>query len=170
MAAPDDLAGKSALDAATARIVKLDIDQTSLAATSADAEHERRVAIFDLIEDNTFALDGGPAGPYRVRLSTQDNKLVFDVRREDDEPAKIIALSMSPFRRIVRDYHMICESYYDAIRNSTPQQIESIDMGRRGIHNDGSELLQERLQGKASMDFDTARRLFTLLCALHRPR
>lgn len=157
------------MDDAT-RIARLTIDQGSLAATSADAEHERRVAIFDLLEENQFALvDAGP-GPYDVVLSTADNRLVFDVRDTNEERVRAILLSMSPFRRIIRDYFLICESYYEAIRNATPGQIEAVDMGRRGVHNEGSELLGERLKGKIDIDFDTSRRLFTLICALHRPR
>ncbi|MGD2133150.1 MAG: UPF0262 family protein [Maricaulaceae bacterium] len=152
------------------RIAKLEIDDASLAATSADAEHERRVAVFDLIEENAFKVVDAADGPYAVRLSTADNRLIFDVANEDGDPVKIIGLSMSPFRRIIRDYFLICESYYDAIRNATPQQIEAVDMGRRGLHNEGSELLSDRLAGKVEMDFDTSRRLFTLMCALHRPR
>lgn len=151
-------------------IAKLEIDDASLAATSADAEHERRVAVFDLLEENAFKVVDAADGPYEVKLSTADNRLIFDVSNHEGEPVKIIGLSMSPFRRIIRDYFLICESYYDAIRNATPQQIETVDMGRRGLHNEGSELLIGRLEGKVEMDFDTARRLFTLLCALHRPR
>ncbi len=150
------------------RIVKIDIDSGSLAAMSADAEHERRIAIFDLLEENEFWLEESD-GPYHLLLSTQDGKLVFDVRRDDGAPVHVVILSMAPFRRIIRDYFLICESYYDAIRHATPSQIEAVDMGRRGVHNEGSELLAERLKGKASFDFDTARRLFTLVCALHRP-
>lgn len=153
-----------------ARILKIELDPDSLAAATADAEHERRVAIFDLLEANVFALHDGPAGPYHITLSTQDGRLVFDVRDAGDEPLHAIVLSLNPFRRVIRDYFTICESYYDAIRSATPDRIEAIDMGRRGLHNEGSELLMERLKGKADMDFDTARRLFTLICALHRPR
>jgi len=157
------------MDDAT-RIARLTIDQGSLAATSADAEHERRVAIFDLLEENQFALVDAAPGPYDVVLSTADNRLVFDVRDTNEERVRAILLSMSPFRRIIRDYFLICESYYEAIRNATPAQIEAVDMGRRGVHNEGSELLGERLKGKIDIDFDTSRRLFTLICALHRPR
>ncbi len=151
-------------------ITKIELDQASLAATTADAEHERRVAIFDLIEENQFALVDAGEGPYHLVLSTQEKRLVVDVRDEEDEPVRAIVLSLAPFRRIIRDYFMICESYYEAIRTATAPQIETIDMARRGIHNEGSDLLQERLAGKVTMDFDTARRLFTLICALHRPR
>jgi uncharacterized protein (UPF0262 family) len=150
------------------RIVKIDIDPDSLAAGSADAEHERRIAIFDLLEENEFRLEGAE-GPYHLVLSTRDGKLVIDIRDENDEPLHMLILSLAPFRRIIRDYFLICESYYDAIRHATPAQIEAVDMGRRGVHNEGSELLAERLKGKVACDFDTARRLFTLVCALHRP-
>ncbi len=152
----------------THRIAKIDLDQASLPALSADAEHERRVAVYDLLEENRFVLVDGPQGPYHVFLSTQDKKLVFDVRDVDDGALRVIMLSLTPFRRIVRDYFIICESYYDAIRHATPDKIEAVDMGRRGLHNEGSELLMGRLEGKAEMDFDTARRLFTLLCVLHQ--
>jgi len=128
------------------------------------------VAIFDLLEENQFALVDAAPGPYDVVLSTADNRLVFDVRDTNEERVRAILLSMSPFRRIIRDYFLICESYYEAIRNATPAQIEAVDMGRRGVHNEGSELLGERLKGKIDIDFDTSRRLFTLICALHRPR
>jgi uncharacterized protein (UPF0262 family) len=149
------------------RIIAVEIDQDSLAASGPDAEHERRVAIFDLIEDNSFALEGLDRGPYKIGLSLADNRLVFAVSDNEDAPVRTFILSLSPFRRVIKDYFLICESYYEAIRNATPGQIEAIDMGRRGLHNEGSELLELRLQGKASIDFDTARRLFTLVCALY---
>ena len=155
----------------TARIIAVEIDDATLAAAGPDAEHERRVAIFDLIEENSFSLPGQDAdGPFKIALSSKDNKLVFDVKAEDDAPIHTFVLSLSPFRRIIKDYFMICDSYYDAIRNSSPMQIEAIDMARRGIHNDGSELLEERLKGKVETDFDTSRRLFTLICALHHTK
>lgn len=149
------------------RIARLRLDERSLSALSADSEHERRVAIFDLLEENTFSPVEAPEGPYAVNLSIVDRKLVFDIAVLDGEPVRRFILSLTPFRRIVRDYFMICESYYEAIRSAAPSQIEAIDMGRRGIHNEGSELLEDRLSGKVDMDFDTARRLFTLICALH---
>ena len=147
-------------------IIRLDLDEETLAAHSPDAEHERRIAIFDLLEENHFQLEGHADGPYTLRLALQDNRLVFDVRREDETPIKAFILSLTPFRRVVKDYFLICESYYEAVRTASPSQIEAIDMGRRGLHNEGSELLQMRLKGKADVDFDTARRLFTLVCAL----
>jgi uncharacterized protein (UPF0262 family) len=152
------------------RIARIEIDEGSLAATSKDAEHERRVAIFDIIEANRFALVGEASGPYDLRLAGADGRLIFDVRDLERAPLRAVILSLTPFRRVIRDYFLVCESYFDAVRNATPAQIEAIDMGRRGLHNEGSTLLTERLAGKIEMDFDTARRLFTLVCALHRAR
>ncbi len=150
------------------RLISVDIDQASLGAHGPDAEHERRVAIFDLLEANSFALIGHEAGgPYRLGLSEADRKLVFEIRDESGEPVHTYIFSLSPFRGVIRDYFMICESYHDAIRVSSPMQIEAIDMARRGIHNEGSELLRERLQDKIALDINTSRRLFTLICALH---
>lgn len=151
----------------TNRVIHVHLDPNSLAATSAESEHERRVAVFDLLEDNRFRPVGNAIGPFSLRLSILDRRLVIDIALENGDPVKRHLLSLSPFRRIIRDYFMICESYYDAIRNATPERIEAIDMGRRGLHNEGSELLESRLEGKVEMDFDTARRLFTLLCSLH---
>lgn len=149
------------------RLMAVDLDSTIGPGPSPEAEHERRVAIYDLVEDNSFCLLAHPEGPYRLKLSTADGRLIFDVLNEADTRLSLIGLSMSPFRRIVKDYFMICESYYQAIRTATPSQIETIDMARRGLHNEGSELLRERLTGKVEVDFDTARRLFTLVCVLH---
>ena len=151
----------------TKRLVKVSLDDMSMAAASRDAEHERAVAIYDLIEENSFAPLGHDGGPYCLALQVVENRLVFDIRTEDDEPVIAHHLSLSPFRRLVKDYFLVCESYYQAIRTATPSQIEAIDMGRRALHNEGSELLQERLKDKIAMDFDTARRLFTLLTVLH---
>ncbi len=149
------------------RLISVEIDEETLAAAGPDAEHERRVAIFDLIEENSFGVVGHQGGPYRLALSLKERKLVFDVSDEAGAPVHAFILSLRPFRGVIRDYFMICESYYTAIRSETPQQIEAIDMARRGLHNEGSELVAERLEGKISVDFDTARRLFTLICALH---
>lgn len=149
------------------RLVAVEIDEETLAASGPDAEHERRIAIFDLIEANSFEVIEHDGGPYVLHLSMQERRLALDVRLEDSTPVRIFGLSLTPFRGVIRDYFMICESYYDAIRNSTPHQIEAIDMARRGIHNEGSELVAARLEGKVTVDFDTARRLFTLICALH---
>ena len=148
------------------RLQSVEIDETSLAAASRDVEHERQVAIFDLLEENLFAPEGAAGGPYDLRLSLVEGRLVMDITGPDY--ARRHMLSLSPFRTIVRDYFMICESYYAAIRQSTPSQIEALDMGRRGLHDEGSRLLRERLSGKVETDHDTARRLFTLICALHR--
>jgi len=139
----------------------------SIGRSTPDVEHERAVAIFDLLEENTFAPAGHPGGPYQLKLSMVDQKLVFQISCENGDPVATHILSLTPFRRIVKDYFMICESYYDAIRSSTPSQIEAIDMGRRGIHNDGSQTLMDRLDGKIKFDFNTARRLFTLVCVLY---
>jgi uncharacterized protein (UPF0262 family) len=139
----------------------------SIGRSTPDVEHERAVAIFDLIEENSFEPNGHPGGPYKLNISLVDSKLVFTIRTEDEQAVATHILSLTPFRRIIKDYFMICESYYEAIRSSTPSQIEAIDMGRRGIHNDGSQTLMDRLSGKIKVDFDTARRLFTLVCVLY---
>ncbi len=150
------------------RIVEITLDDGSIKSWGPDVDHERRVAIFDLIEANNFTPTGDEfVGPFAVHLSIEDNRLVIDIRAADHTPQGRVVLALSPFRRIVRDYFKVCESYFSAIKTSTPSQIEAIDMGRRGIHNQGSELLQERLDGKIDIDFDTARRLFTLICVLH---
>ena len=148
------------------RLVDVELDE-SIGRSTPDVEHERAVAIFDLIEDNSFQPIGDNGGPYKLRLSLVDSKLVFAITRESGEPVVSHILSLTPFRRVVKDYFLICESYYDALRASTPSQIEAIDMGRRGLHNEGSQTLMDRLSGKIDMDFDTARRLFTLVCVLH---
>jgi uncharacterized protein (UPF0262 family) len=150
-----------------ARIISIEIDEKSLAPAGPDADHERKVAIFDIIEGNTFRLVGHEGGPYAVVLSLADNRLVFDVAEETGAPIRKLMLSLTTLRRVIKDYFMICDSYYDAIRNATPSQIEAIDMGRRGLHNEGSQLLTEKLAEKVEIDFDTSRRLFTLVCALH---
>jgi len=147
------------------RLQSVEIDEDSLAAVSRDQEQERQIAIFDLLEENYFFPDGAQTGPYDLRMGLMENRLVLDVRGPDYEKRHI--LSLSPFRGLIKDYFLICESYYQAIRNSSPQQIEALDMGRRGLHNEASELLRVRLQGKVETDLDTARRLFTLICALH---
>jgi uncharacterized protein (UPF0262 family) len=148
------------------RLVAIEIDDSIGRSASPEAEHERKAAIYDLLEDNYFSLSNGVSGPYHLVLANLENRLVFDVRTEAQVNIVAFGLSMTPFRRIVKDYYNICESYYDAIRNANPVQIETIDMARRGLHNEGSEILRERLQGKAEMDLDTARRLFTLVYAL----
>ncbi len=158
----DTLDGKSRF-----RIAELVLDERTVMRRSPDVEHERKVAIFDLLEENSFAPSGSEGGPYLLHLAIEENRLVFDIRLEGGEAHGKIMLSLSPFRKIIKDYFLICESYYDAIRTAAPAQIEAIDMGRRGLHNEGSELLRERLAGKVEIDFDTSRRLFTLICVLH---
>src|SRR6476660_8077132 len=128
---------------------------------------ERQVAIYDLLEQNSFAPVGHESGPYTLNLSINGNRLVFDIRQEDGAPVVAHLFSLTPLRRIVTDYYMTCDSYYQAIRTATPDKIEAIDMGRRAIHDDGSRILMERLKGKVTVDLDTARRLFTLICVLH---
>ncbi|MCV3243882.1 UPF0262 family protein [Mesorhizobium sp. ZC-5] len=150
-----------------ARLVDIELDE-SIGRSTPDVEHERAVAIFDLIEENSFCpVSDQGAGPYRLRLSLMEARLVFAISRENGEDVVTHILSLTPFRRIVKDYFLICESYYDAIRSSTPSHIEAIDMGRRGLHNEGSQTLMDRLSGKIDIDFNTARRLFTLVCVLH---
>ena len=149
------------------RLVSVQLDEASIGRANADIEHEREVAIYDLIEMNYFAPAGHDGGPFALHLSVNGNRLVFDIRLEDGTPVMAHLFSLSPLRRIVKDYYMICDSYYAAIRTATPDKIEAIDMGRRGIHNEGSAILMERLKDKVSLDMDTARRLFTLICVLH---
>ncbi len=148
------------------------LDDANLPPPTPEIEQERKVAMFDLLEDNTFVLPvrderTAPAGPYHIGLSIRDKRLVFDVSTEGGEKAAEFHLSLGPFRQVVKDYFQICESYFDAVKNMPPSQIETIDMARRGIHNEGSRVLQERLEGKVEIDTDTARRLFTLICVLH---
>lgn len=149
------------------RIAAITLDEATVVRRSPDVEHERKVAIYDLIEENSFAPQGSPGGPYHLHLAIEENRLVFDIRLMDDTSHGKVVLSLTPFRRIVKDYFLVCDSYYKAIQSATPSQIEAIDMGRRGIHNEGSTLLMDRLSGKIEVDFDTARRLFTLVCVLH---
>jgi uncharacterized protein (UPF0262 family) len=151
----------------TRRIVSIHLDDAAALRQSAEAEQERAVAIFDLIEENEFAPAVEHPGPYHLILAVADNKLVFDVRDTADAEIYKFILSLTPFRRIIKDYFDVCESYFAAIKTSSLSQIEAIDMGRRGLHNEGSEILRDRLAGKVEMDFGTARRLFTLICALH---
>jgi uncharacterized protein (UPF0262 family) len=149
------------------RIAKLTLDERSVVRRNADVEHERAVAIFDLLEENSFAPTAGHDGPFHVGLSIEDNRLVLDLRSADEAPLERIVVPLAPFRGIVKDYFLICESYYSAIKRASAAQIEAIDMGRRGLHNEGSEVLRERLADKVAIDLNTARRLFTLLCVLH---
>jgi uncharacterized protein (UPF0262 family) len=149
------------------RLIKIVLDQDSIGPGTRDVEHERAVAIYDLVEQNSFAPVGHDGGPYCLKLQLAGNRLIFDIRTEDDRPVVAHHLSLTPFRRLVKDYFLVCESYYQAIRTATPSQIEAIDMGRRGLHDEGSEILIERLKHKVALDFDTARRLFTLITVLH---
>ena len=148
------------------RLRTVEIDEASLGAANREQEHEREVAVFDLLEANRFRPEGDEGGPYDLRLSLVDGRLAFDIGGEGFEPKRHL-LSLTPLRAIIKDYFLVCGSYYDAIRSATPAQIEALDMGRRGLHNEGSEILRERLKGKVDTDRDTARRLFTLVCALH---
>jgi uncharacterized protein (UPF0262 family) len=148
------------------RLSAVAIDESIRLSATSEAEHERKAAIYDLLEDNRFALKNGPQGPYKLTLSHAQERLIFSVRSEAEKPLMAYGLSLTPFRRVLKDYVMICESYNEAVRNSTPAQIETIDMARRGIHNEASEILLERLSGKITMDLATARRLFTLVAAL----
>lgn len=154
------------------RLSKIEIDDSALPAPTPEIEQERKVAVFDLLEENSFVLperDGRatPPGPYSLLLAIREKRLVFEIETEDGVAAGEFHLSLGPFRQVVKDYFQICESYFEAVKTLPPSQIETIDMARRGIHNEGARVLQERLQGKAEVDNDTARRLFTLICVLH---
>ncbi len=150
-----------------ARLISVTLDEESIGRSSPDVEHERAIAIYDLIEENSFRPAAHEGGPYALLLSITENRLCFDIRSQNGEPVVTHLLSLTPLRKIVKDYFMICDSYYAAIRTATPDKIESIDMGRRGLHDEGSNILMERLKDKIEVDFGTARRLFTLICVLH---
>jgi uncharacterized protein (UPF0262 family) len=152
---------------ALSKLVAVTLDEQSIGRSGPDIEHERAVAIYDLIEENSFQPVDQPAGAFTLHLSMADNRLVFDIRKPDGQAVVAHLLSLTPFRKIVKDYFLICDSYYAAIRTATPDKIEAIDMGRRGLHDEGSHTLMERLGGKVTVDFPTARRLFTLICVLH---
>lgn len=156
-----------AMDDRTQRLMAVQLDEKTLVRRKPEVEHERAIAIYDLLEENYFRPAGELKGPFSLHISVADNRLILDIRSEDEIPLQEVTLPLAPFRAIVKDYFMICESYFAAIKKSTPSQIEAIDMGRRGLHNEGSELLRERLAGKIEVDFETARRLFTLVCILH---
>jgi uncharacterized protein (UPF0262 family) len=149
------------------RLVNVTLDEGSIGRSGPDIEHERAVAIYDLLEENLFAPVGDDEGPFTLHLSMAERRLSFDIRSADGAPVMVHQLSLTPVRRIVKDYFMICDGYYQAIRTATPDRIEALDMGRRGLHDEGSRLLQERLKRKVNVDFETARRLFTLICVLH---
>ncbi|MDG2034894.1 MAG: UPF0262 family protein [Rhodospirillales bacterium] len=150
------------------RIVNVFLDHRTAVRRQPEVDHDRAVAIFDLLEENFFDLVGGLDGPYNLHLSVEENRLLFGVCDETDYPVTDFSLPISNFRSIVKDYFVICDSYYDAIKVATPSRIEAIDMGRRGLHNEGSQVLQDRLAPYVKIDFDTARRLFTLICVLHQ--
>ncbi|MFL4978508.1 MAG: UPF0262 family protein [Xanthobacteraceae bacterium] len=154
-------------DSAKHRLVAVTLDEGSIGRSNPDVEHERAVAIYDLLEDNVFHPVDHDGGPYALHLSLTESRLVFDIRLSDGTPVVAHFLSVTPLRRIVKDYFMICDSYYQAIRTATPSQIEAIDLGRRSAHDEGSRILMDRLRKKVRVDFDTARRLFTLVCVLH---
>ena len=150
---------------ASHRLQTVELDEESLASASRDQEQERQIAIYDLLEDNSFEPDGASGGPYDLKIALIDNRLALDITGPNYQRRHL--LSLAPLRAVVKDYRMVCDSYYDAIRTATPQRIETLDMGRRGLHDEGSDLLKARLAGKVEIDSDTSRRLFTLICALH---
>ncbi len=149
------------------KISQITLDERSVVRRSPRIEHERKVAIFDLLEENHFEPCNGLKGPFHVVLRIEEGRLIFDILSESDAALNSVQLTLNSFRRIVKDYFLICESYFDAIKTKAPSQIEAIDMGRRGLHNEGAELLRDRLADKITIDYDTARRLFTLICVLH---
>lgn len=166
------MSGMADAEAPSGRLIGVTLDEAGLAPATPEIDQERRVAIFDLIEENRFALPGredrpAPEGPYRLTLSIRERRLVFDLATEAGEKAGEFHLSLTPLNQVVKDYFQICEAYFDAVKRLPPAQIEAIDMGRRGIHNEGSRILMERLEGKVDTDMATARRLFTLICVLH---
>ena len=149
------------------RIVNIFLDEKSLVCRAAHVEHERKVAVYDLLEDNHFAPVGDDRGPYTLRLGIENNRLVFDIRTEGGDKLDRFTLPLNSFRKIVKDYFIVCESYFEAIKTAPPSRIEAQDMGRRGLHNEGSDILRDRLEGKVDIDKRTARQLFTLICVLH---
>jgi uncharacterized protein (UPF0262 family) len=149
------------------RLAAVILDEASIGRGNPDQEHERAIAIYDIVESNSFAVPTHDGGPYVLNLGMVDKRLCFEVRTQEGAPVVSHHLSLTPFRRVIRDYEMVCDSYYKAIRTASPTQIEAIDMGRRGLHDEAAELLLQRLDGKLELDFDTARRLFTLIFALH---
>jgi uncharacterized protein (UPF0262 family) len=164
------MARKAAAQDNSGRLAAVMLDEASLGSSNDDIEHERRVAIYDLIEENKFRPCGHDGGPYSLHLGISGNRLVFDIRLAEGAPVIAHMLSLAPFRRIVKDYFVVCDSYYAAIRTATPDRIEALDMARRALHDEGSRLVMERLKRKVDIDFDTARRLFTLIAVLHWKR
>ncbi len=149
------------------RLIRITLDENSLVRRSPEVEHERAVAIYDLLEENSFALVGHDGGPYAIHIGIQEGRLQFDVHDADDAPLERVVLPLSTFRNVIRDYFTVCEAYYEAIKTASPSRIEAIDMGRRSLHNEGADLLRERLARRITFDPDTERRLFTLICVLH---
>ena len=149
------------------RLCAIELDEATVVRRTREIEQERDIAIYDLLEGNVFHPEGSPGGPYKLVIGVEENRLVFDVRLENSEPHGRVMLSLTPFRKVIKDYFLICDSYFKAIRNAPPSQIETLDMTRRGVHDEGSKLLEERLAGKIATDHNTARRLFTLVCVLH---
>ena len=149
------------------RLSGIHLDERTIVRRTREIEQERDIAIYDLLESNSFRPEGSHGGPYHLVLAIEENRLVFDIHLDDQAEHGKVMLSLTPFRKVIKDYFLICESYYKAIRNAPPSQIEALDMGRRGLHNEGSDILKERLAGKIAVDNDTARRLFTLICVLH---
>ena len=154
-------------DAQPFRLTAITLDERSIVRRTREIEQERDIAIYDLLEGNSFRPEGSPGGPYKLVLGIEENRLTFDIQLEDGAAHGKLMLSLTPFRRVIKDYFLICESYFKAIRHAPPSQIEALDMGRRGLHDEGSVLLRERLKGKVELDHDTARRIFTLICVLH---
>jgi uncharacterized protein (UPF0262 family) len=160
--------GEDSQPPSPSRLIEVTLDEASIGRSSPEVDHERQVAIFDLLEANFFELHDGPSGPYKITIAIAERRLVLTITAGDGgAPAAAFLLSLSPFRRIVKDYFLVCENYFEAIKSAPPSRIEALDMGRRALHDEGSKLLVERLDGKIRMDTPTARRLFTLLCALH---
>ncbi len=156
------------ISAQTERLIEVTLDPNSIARSiSPNIDHEREVAIYDLLDANQFGLSGRTEGPYRLALGTQDDRLVFDIRNEAGQPLIVHMLSFTPLRRAIKDYFIVCETYYNAIKTAPPSRIQAVDMGRRSLHDEGARIVQARLDGKIVLDHDTARRLFTLICALH---
>ncbi len=149
------------------RLVEITLDQRSLGPANANIEHEREVAIFDILDGNAFAVDGMDVGPYRLNLAIADDRLQLTVRDEDSEPVASHQVPLTPLKRVMKDYFLVCDDYYDAVRTAPPARIQAIDLNRRTLHDEGSKILAEKLSGKVTVDADTARRMFTLLCALH---
>jgi|SRR5665213_1049778 uncharacterized protein (UPF0262 family) len=154
-------------DSSPFRLFAIELDERTVVRRTREIEQEREIAIYDLLEANVFKPAGSAGGPYKLVLAVEDGRLIFDIHAEDDAPHGHVTLALTPFRRVIKDYFLICESYFKAIRNAPPSQIETLDMTRRGVHNEGSEILKDILKDKIEVDFDTARRLFTLLCVLH---